>query len=584
MTPGSIQAVFRDWSRAGWLRFQHPVTVLEARRLDQVAEVIREVEARVENERLFAAGFLAYESGPAFDPSLPVRLDPDFPPAWFALFRHVTDSAAPPDAPLPGTRPHWQAEISPEHYRRDIATIRRYLAAGDTYQVNYTYRLRATTDVRPEDLFVSLLDDPAPPHAAFLDTGDWSLCSVSPELFLHLDGDRLLSRPMKGTAPRGRWSEQDRLRADTLRDSEKERAENVMIVDMVRNDLGRVAAPGSVDVPTLFAVEQYPTVWQMTSTVRARTRAPLLHILHACFPASSITGAPKRRTMQIIRELETSPRRVYTGAMGYVLPGRKACFNVAIRTALLHRPSGALEYGIGGGIVWDSDPDSELQESRLKARVLQPRPRHRFELLETLLWDPEHGFTLLDRHLRRIADSAKYFAFRFDPATVRAALTGAARGLPPIPHRVRMTVSRSGACECRATALPSPAPRFADLPLARHPVDSSNVFLYHKTTHRRTYQDALAACPDHSDVLLYNERGEVTESTIANVAMEIDGALCTPPLRCGLLPGTQRAELLDRGRLQEGVLTLEDVRRARRLFLMNSLRGLHPVTLLGADP
>jgi para-aminobenzoate synthetase/4-amino-4-deoxychorismate lyase len=350
-----------------------------------------------------------------------------------------------------------------------------------------------------------------------------------------------------------------------------------MIVDMVRNDLGRVAAVGSVEVPRLFEVEQYPTLWQMTSTVCARTHESLDAILAATFPPASITGAPKRRTMEIIAELESSPRRVYTGAIGVLSPGRRARFNVAIRTVLVHRASGRAEYGVGGGIVWDSTPAGEYAECATKARVLAHRPRD-FDLLETLLWTGSGGYAYLSEHLRRLERSAAYFGFELDPVRVRRELDSLGRGLGIGPARVRLTVSPSGAVRAEARAWSTgSASGFGTVSLAAHAIDPSNVFLYHKTTNRQVYSEALQARPGSDDVLLWNSRGEVTESTVANVAVELDGVLCTPPLSSGLLPGTMRAWMLARGCLRERVLRVEDVLGDAPVYLFNSVRGMHRV-------
>jgi len=352
-----------------------------------------------------------------------------------------------------------------------------------------------------------------------------------------------------------------------------------MIVDMVRNDLGRAAETGSVHVPALFAVEQYPTVWQMTSTVRAKTLVPLDRIFQALFPPASITGAPKRRTMEIIAELESSPRRIYTGAIGMVAPGGRAQFNVAIRTLLIHKKSGLAEYGVGGGIVWDSQQDKEWEECSLKTRVLHVH-RPSFDLLETMLWSPEHGFSLLEYHLERLGQSAAYFGFSVDPLRIREELEHVASRLGEVPHRIRLLVSRSGASKLDTSPVESDSSRFADIVLSRSPVDSSDVFLYHKTTHRRVYDDALKACPGFGDVLLFNEKGEITESTIANVVVESHGGLWTPPVRCGLLPGTYRAWLLDRKQVRERTITIEEILHSPNVYLANSVRGMHRVKVV----
>lgn len=571
--------VLFDSASRKWLAFSLPCRILTTHRIEEVLPLLDQVDDAVAQEGLFAAGFISYEAASAFDPFLPSKGARGCPLLWFGLFRRVNEMAKLPagqDVNLPAS---WTPSIDPDEYRRCLDAIHGYIREGDTYQVNFTYRLRAQTGLDPWDLFVRIAGDGDVPYAAFVDTGEWTICSASPELFLRLDGERIESHPMKGTAARGRWPEEDCAQAAALRVSVKDRAENVMIVDMVRNDLGRIAEAGSVQVPSLFDVERFPTVWQMTTTVRARTRAPLAQILQATFPPASITGAPKRRAMEIIAELESSPRQIYTGAIGFVAPGRCAQFNVAIRTVLVNNLTGQAEYGVGGGIVWDSKPAAEQQECLTKAGALHP-PKREFDLLETLLWTPGDGYWLLAYHLKRLAQSAAYFDFHVDAERIRAELAEFAARLSPERHRIRLLVSRHGVSRCEGVLLTSDAFRFGDIPLAKTPVNCGDVFLYHKTTHRMVYENALKTRPGHPDVLLFNEQGEITESTVANVAVEMDGALCTPPVRCGLLPGVHRAALLERGKLQERVVTVEQALQAPAIYLLNSVRGIHRVRIV----
>jgi para-aminobenzoate synthetase/4-amino-4-deoxychorismate lyase len=357
-----------------------------------------------------------------------------------------------------------------------------------------------------------------------------------------------------------------------------------MIVDMIRNDLGRVADVGSVHVPMLFEVTRHPTLWQMTSTVAAVCRKSLVEILAALFPCASITGAPKIRTTRIIAELESTPRGLYTGCIGFIAPGRSAQFNVAIRTAVVDRVAGQAEYGAGGGIVWDSACDDEYSEALLKARILTEQ-RPEFSLLETLLWTPEEDYFLLDYHLRRLADSAVYFDYALDLGGVRGRLLQQVSSFCGRPQRVRLTVSRDGASEIDAAPLPVPeSARPVRLGLAQSPVDSADVFLYHKTTHRQIYESRRQACTECDDVLLWNERGELTESSIANVVVERDGNLLTPPVDSGLLPGTFRAWLLEQGRIQERVLKVSELGRCSKIYLINSVRKWREAVLAGNAP
>jgi para-aminobenzoate synthetase/4-amino-4-deoxychorismate lyase len=573
-----VRVVVRDPGASRWLWFESPRRMLVARTPDEVVPMLRDAGRAVEGEGLHMAGFVSYEAAPAFDAHLAVRPDGAFPLLWFGLFDPPRELAE-----LPRDESHaldgvaWQPSIGPERYRAVFSALRRYIRDGDTYQVNFTHRLRARIEADPWAAFLALLGgDAPPPFAAFVDTGEWALASASPELFFRLDAATIESRPMKGTAARGLWPEDDARRAAALRASHKDRAENVMIVDMVRNDLGRVARTGSVAVPALFTVERYPTVWQMTSTVRARTQAPLEGIFGGLFPPASIVGVPKRRAMEIISELEDGPRRAYTGAIGYAAPGRRAQFNVAIRTVVIERATRQAEYGVGGGIVWDSDCEAELEECRIKARVLRVR-RPPFELLETLLWTPGEGYALLSYHLDRLARSADYFGFAQSPARVTAELERVASRLPAVAHRVRLLADSGGGVRCEALAIGAGPHRFSDVALAAEPVDRGDVFLYHKTTQRAAYDRALRAAPGFDDVLLYNEAGEVTETTLANVAIEKDGVLLTPPVRCGLLAGTYRAWMLDERRLLEQVLSIDEVLGSDAVYLMNSVRGMHRI-------
>ncbi len=573
--------VLRDDGAACWRRFAAPREIVRAAGLADVAPALRRIDAAVRADGCWAAGFVSYEAAPAFDPALAVKPDPGFPLLWFGLYEQP-ETVAPPVCGPADVPPalEWQPTVSAAGHCRAVGRIRRHIHDGDTYQVNYTYRLRAPFAADPWSAFARLAAAQETPYAAYIDTGDWVLASASPELFFTLDGQVVTSKPMKGTATRGMTLEEDCRQAEALRNSEKDQAENVMIVDMVRNDLGRVAQPGSVHVPRLFDVERYPTIWQMTSTVEARTTAGLAELFGALFPPASITGAPKVETMRIIAGLETEPRRVYTGAIGFVAPGPRMQFNVAIRTLVLDRRRGTAEYGIGSGIVWDSDPAREWEECRTKARVLTDAMPD-FRLLETLRWTPGERFALLERHCRRLASSAEYFGFCVDMARVRGELERAALGWRAEPRRVRLTVSKDGEPVVESAPLPAPPTVRPRVAVSRVPVDAADRFLYHKTTRRRVYEEARAAHPGADDVLLVNGRGELTESTIANLAVEIDGKLCTPPVRCGLLAGTLRAEMIERGELVERVIMPADLAGGARVYLMNSVRGMWEVEVVG---
>lgn len=568
--------------RSVWLRASEPVEILVTEEVERVREVVAAAEEATRRGH-YAVGFFTYEAAPGFDPALVVQRRGSLPAAWFAVVRRLDELSALPDAGGAFRLGPWQASLTPPEHAARVAAIRRAIARGDTYQANLTYRLRAPFDGDPLALFHQLWEAQRSSHAAYLDLGNHALLSVSPELFFTRDGERVRCRPMKGTAARGRTTAEDARHAEALRASAKDRAENLMIVDMVRNDLGRVAAPGSVAVPELFTLERYPSLWQLTSTVEARTAATTADLLAALFPCASITGAPKVRTMEILRRLEDSPRGIYTGAIGWIGPGGRASFNVAIRTVHIDRDRGSAEYGTGGGIVWDSRSDAELQETRTKAAILLERPPA-FDLLETLAWHPASGYRLLRRHLARLADSAAYFGIPCDVGRCRAALDALTGDLPPAHHRIRLRVTASGEPRVDATqdsaAPPSRGARAGAsrrpwcLAFAARPVDPADRFLYHKTTHRELYDRARAGRPDHDDVLLWNPAGEVTETTIANLVVCLDGRWLTPSLSSGLLPGTFREALLARGRVREVRLSIADLRRAGRVLLVNSVRGI----------
>ncbi|MEK7795163.1 MAG: chorismate-binding protein, partial [Candidatus Hydrogenedentota bacterium] len=367
--------------------------------------------------------------------------------------------------------------------------------------------------------------------------------------------------------PRGLWPERDAALTRELADSEKDRAENVMIVDMLRNDLGRICETGSIRVKSLFDVERYETIWQMTSTISGRTRADVPEIFRALFPSASVTGAPKVRTMQIIRELETGPRGVYCGSVGWWSPDRRAEFNVAIRTLTLEAETGCAVYPVGSGVTWDSSTEAEYDECIAKAVAVR-RPRPEFELLESLLFDG--AYFLLEEHLDRLEASAGYFGFRFDRDETRRALMDHVSGVDGGPRKVRLLLASSGRSTIQSELAPSPSP--VQVRLATKPVSTEDVFLYHKTTHRSAYDEALSGAEACDDVILWNECGELTESTRANIVVELNGERLTPPIECGLLAGVMRRHLLETGAIREEVLRVGVLQRATCVWLVNSVR------------
>jgi para-aminobenzoate synthetase/4-amino-4-deoxychorismate lyase len=470
-----------------------------------------------------------------------------------------------------------------------LAAIRRILAniaEGDCYQVDFTFPLHFRHYGDPLALYEKLRLAQPVHHGAYLQLPDRTLLSLSPELFLERRGDRLTTRPMKGTAPRGADAASDAACRDELAASEKNHAENLMIVDLIRNDLGRLARLGSVRVDRLFDIEPYPTVWQMTSTVSAEAPgASLATIFRALFPCGSVTGAPKIRAMQIAAELEPGPRGVYTGAIGYLRPGGDFSFNVPIRTLTLHA-DGSGTLGIGSGIVADSDPAGELAECQWKARFVTGLAAE-FRLIETLLLDPARSapYPLLDAHLHRLVASARYFAFRCDADEIRTSLLAHARGLAVAgPQRTRLLLDKGGDFSITSTPV-TPASGDVRVVLAQHRIDSRDLFRQHKTTVRHEYEaelQRLAASPGIFDAIFCNERGELCEGARTNIYLGFDGVLHTPPESAGLLNGVMRRELLRQQPVPiiERTLYPRDLKRADAIYISNAVRGLQRVRLV----
>lgn len=549
--------------------YRNPVSILTAADLGAVIPTLDRVEAMAASGH-HLVGFIAYDAAPAFDSAFVVHLGYEGPLVWFAAFAAPSgEPVATPQAPIET----WTPDFDPAAHRDAVHQIISGIERGDFYQVNFTGRFRSTID-QPLAVYERVREAQGASYSAFIATGDLSVISVSPELFMSRKGRLLESRPMKGTSPRGRWAAEDLELARALSASEKERAENVMIVDLIRSDMGRIAVAGSVTVPSMFTVEKYPTVLQMTSHVKSQVvdSVSLADAFGALFPCGSITGAPKIAASQSIAALETEPRGVYCGAIGVVGPGRDFIFNVAIRTITVSA-SGEAVYGAGGGITADSDPGRELEELHTKAAVLNTALA-RFDLIETMRLE-DGQIPRLDRHLGRLRASADYFGFS-DPTDsvdrLAASLMAKSAAHPKGLFRVRALLRIDGTYELQVEPFnPSAAPR--RLGVSPDPVDSANRFLYHKTSERRKYADRLSLVADVDDVILVNERGEVTETTIGNLVLDLNGALVTPTLGSGLLPGVLRAELLAKNEIREGVIYPADLGRCSRIWMINSLRG-----------
>lgn len=533
-----------------------------ANRIEEVLSVLEFAE-REARSGSYVAVMLSYEAAPAFDSVLVTHEPSEFPLAWASVFENSSEMTS----DLGVASNSWSPLVNRGEYDRAVARIRELIAAGDTYQVNYSFPLTSSFNGDAYELYRTLYLAQGAPYSAYLDLGRFKVLCLSPELFFERRGNHVVTRPMKGTVKRGRWLEEDRELAAWLSESIKDRAENVMIVDLLRNDLGKVAVPGSVRVSSLFDLERFETVWQMTSTVEAtlKDRTSLVELMTALFPCGSVTGAPKIRTMQIIRELERFPRGAYTGAIGFLKPGGDCIFNVAIRTVVIDTETNIATFGVGGGVTIDSTAEREYEECLVKSRFLHSSPVE-FQLFESILLEDGEYFLLL-RHIERLRDSAAFFGFVFPESQIKSALEGlGALG----SFKVRLTLWKDGRIETDVSPVePFERRRVA---LATEAVDSSDRFLFHKNTKRDFYSEQLAGRPDCDDIIFWNERREITESTIANIVVPIDGQLCTPPVDSGLLAGTFRNHLLAEGEISERVITIEELRSATEFFLINSVR------------
>ncbi|MGJ7922649.1 aminodeoxychorismate synthase component I [Neobacillus sp. LXY-4] len=557
--------------------FKNPLKIISTSSIEEVLSCMEQVQIAV-NHGYYAAGFLTYESAAAFDPAMKVKPGHAMPLVWFGIF------TGPEKLELTSagtyTLSDWKPSVGKEEYHTSIQYIKAAIESGDTYQTNYTIRLHSQFSGDELAFFTKLKKAQASNYCAYIHTGDHSILSASPELFFHLEGDNITTRPMKGTVKRGNTLAEDEENASWLYRSEKNRAENVMIVDLLRNDLNIVSEPGTVHVPKLYEIEHYPTVHQMTSTIAAKISAEtsLVDIFKALFPCGSITGAPKLSTMKIITELESEPREIYCGAIGFITPTREAIFNVPIRTVVIEKKTGKATYGVGGGITWDSTAEGEYDEILVKASLLgEDRPE--FQLLESFLLNKGEYF-LLEEHLGRLARSAKYFGFAYQERDARNKLTQFAKEHGNSSVKVRFLLSKNGDITIEsqpAGQLGSPIKAI----LAEVPVNKHTPFLYHKTTHRDIYSPFQQKKPaDVFDVLLWNEDGELTEFTNGNVVLEVDGQFYTPPISSGLLAGTFREKLLKDGDIQEKTLTVADLSKCTRIWFINSVRKWLEVELI----
>ncbi len=595
--------------------FLNPVTKLCFQAGENPAHFFHQVQSFLD-KGYYVAGWIAYELGYVLEPRLKECLRHDHPGTLAELlvfkspiiFNHKTGhfmGENPSVAlPIPSFRPDIKRDTyeitnlrlnqPKDQYIDRIKAIKSYIAAGDTYQVNYTLKFLFDFEGSAETLYKTLRRNQSVSYGALMNTGDVTVLSFSPELFFKKQDNICTVRPMKGTVKRGPTSRQDQELADYLRTDPKNRSENVMIVDLLRNDLGRLCTMGSVTVQSLFDVETFETLHQMTSTIQGELRSEVSweELFRAIFPCGSVTGAPKIRTMEIIHELELEARGVYTGAIGYFTPTGDAFFNVPIRTVVLNENHG--EMGVGSGIVYDSNPESEWDECSLKGKFLTD-PLSDFKLLETMLWMPDTGYWLLDLHVSRLEKSARYFAYPMTRRNILKSLQAEEKYFQNnSPQRSRLTLDRYGKISITTTecgqpeemifpGIPRPVNGLPKITFSSIKTDPESPFLYHKTTNREIYdmerQHALAkGC---LEVIFCNNKDEVTEGSITNVFIRRGDSLITPPVACGLLPGIFRSYFLDTfaGHVQEAVIYREDLENADAVYIANSVRGIVQVAL-----
>lgn len=561
--------------------YEAPHAVLEAWQVSEVHPALQDIR-KATAAGLHAVGYIAYEAAAAFEPVLGVPPRGQIGPLlWFALFDGYRDIAADAvPALLPDPAGAWIGSPDPlpgrDAYDARLAEVLALIAAGDLYQANLTFASTVRFEGHPLAVYAALRTRSRAGFGAVIDTGTDTLLSLSPELFFSLEASQLTCRPMKGTTRRGDTPDADRAAIAALTDDPKQRAENLMIVDLMRNDMSRIARAGSVAVPSLFAVESYPTVHTMVSTVTAELAEgkDAVDVIAALFPCGSITGAPKIRAIGALAAIEDGPRGPYTGAIGRIDPNGDAMFNVAIRTLLIQGGEDHALFGAGGGIVADSTADGEWDEALAKGAFLTTA-RRRFDLIETMAFHPETGMPLLERHLERMKASADRFGFQFDRHNARNELQAATFRLGE-PSKVRLVLAASGAIAIETAAMPmaptAPVP-VAVMPL---PVDAADFRLRHKTTDRGFYDEARRA-GGQFETLLTDAEGFLTEGSFTSIFVERDGVLLTPPLDRGLLPGVLRADLIARGLAREQDLTVNDM--AGGFLIGNALRGLIPAML-----
>ena len=554
--------------------FTQPIKELKTRDLAEVADLLAQVESYQE-QGYYVVGYVSYEAAPAFEEKLAVHKAPLL--AEYLLYFTVHDRVE--TSPIPLTYEEvdlpskWREQTSAEDYEKAISQIHHHLRQGDTYQVNYTVQLKQDLSVNPFAIYNRMVVEQEAGYNAYVEHDEMAVISMSPELFFEQNDRELTTRPMKGTTQRGLTDQEDLAQASWLEQDPKNRSENMMIVDLLRNDMNRISEVGSEHVERLCQVEQYSTVWQMTSTIKSQLRedVDLVEIFRSLFPCGSITGAPKIATMEIIKNLEPQPRGVYCGTIGLLLPNGRRIFNVAIRTIQLYK--GQAIYGVGGGITWDSTWESEYREVHQKAAVLY-RKQARFQLITTGKISQKQ-LQFEDQHLERLTKASRYFAYPFNPEDLRQKIEEECRVCDVNQdYRLRISLSKSGEIELSRQILIPLSSSFCKAKLCLQKADLNQAFTYFKTTHRPHLRLG------EQEKIYHNKSGELLETSIGNLALKINGKLYTPPISQGILPGIYRQHLLETGQVEEKVLTVPDLDQAEAVYGCNAVRGLYELEVI----
>ncbi|NNE59167.1 MAG: aminodeoxychorismate synthase component I [Hellea sp.] len=561
--------ILLDDQLSGQSRFyENPVEIIQAFTPDELLGAIKTIQDRLD-AGWFIAGYISYEAGLVLEPKLNPRFQQSTEPLLImGVFDNWSSNYPEPPcevAPRLDLKPDWQENDYIERFKKVID----YIKAGDIYQVNLTFPLTCEYSGSALCLYDTLRARQPVHYGGVISLGGPDIVSFSPELFFDKEGDKITMRPMKGTVKRLLDPSDDLALCEAMRHDEKSMAENLMIVDLLRNDLSRIAEKASVNVPHLFSLETYPTLHQMTSTVTAELPSDIsaLDLFKNLFPCGSVTGAPKIRAMEIIDDLESGPRGPYCGAIGYMDPSGKACFNVAIRTAILS--NNQLRYHVGSGVVLDSDVRAEYEECLLKAKVLSDIP----SLVETFRWDPENGIIRRKRHFARLANSARSLGYEFNEVKLQTALQTIAA---TSPQKCRLILSENGSVSIEQSELIEfTAP--VRLSLSQHPLSLRVQEYRHKVLARDFYDGErarLAALTGCDEAIFLNPDGEICEGSFTTIFALIEDELFTPPLSSGLLPGILRAELVETGKASQKILGLDDLKKASEIYVGNSLRGL----------